>query len=131
MTKERLEQYQSSKEEIIELKYKLEHLAENDTMVGNSTIFDYRSGYPVPQSVIGFDQRKYDNTRARYEKKIAVLEKECREIEEFVENIQDSLTRRIFRMRYIDRYTQEKISEATHISQGTISKKISTFLKME
>ena len=57
MTKERLESYISMKEEIEELKSRLEHLAEDNT--DNSVINDYRSGFPVPQSVIGIDQHRY------------------------------------------------------------------------
>ena len=42
MTRERLEMYQSNREEIKELNYKLAHLREN--MVGNSVILDGRTG---------------------------------------------------------------------------------------
>ena len=48
MTRERMEMYQSNKEEIQELTYKLAHLREN--MVGNSVILDGRTGIPRPSS---------------------------------------------------------------------------------
>ena len=48
MTKERLESYRSCKEEIRELQYKLDHLGEGDSMIGNDTVFDYKTGYPRP-----------------------------------------------------------------------------------
>ena len=46
MTRERLEAYRSNRDEIKELKYKLEHLGEGDSLIGNDVIFDYRKGYP-------------------------------------------------------------------------------------
>ena len=55
MDREQLERYMSQKEEIRELRYKLEHLGEGDSLVGNSTIFDYSTGYPKPQAVVGYD----------------------------------------------------------------------------
>ena len=51
MTREQLKSYISMKEEIQELNYKLGHIMEDDTMIGSSTVLDYRSGFPVPQGV--------------------------------------------------------------------------------
>lgn len=131
MTRERLEGYKSKKEEIQELEYKLRHLGEGDSMIGNSTIMDYRSGYPQPQTVVGVDWKRYDNTKARYSHRIQKLQTECDEIEQFVEAISDSLTRRIFRMYYIDGISQERVARNIHVSQSVISKKISDFFKLE
>ncbi len=131
MTREKLEQYRSKKEEIAELTYKLKHLGEGDTMIGNDVIMDYRSGYPVPQSVVGSDQVKYWRLRERYEKRIQQLQQECAEVEQYIEDIPDSLTRRIFRMYYIDGLSQSKIAKKVHITQSEVSKKISIFLKLE
>ena len=59
MTKERLEAYRSKKDEILELEYALNNRWKSDLMIGNDVVFDYSKGYPMPQSVVGFDQRKY------------------------------------------------------------------------
>lgn len=131
MTREELEEYRSKKEEIAELEYKLKHISDNDEMVGNDVIMDYRSGFPVPQSVVGVDWKKYDNAKARYTNRLARIRKECDEIEEYVERIEDSITRRIFRMYYIDGASQENVAKAVHMSQSLVSKKISDFLKLE
>lgn len=48
MTRKQLEAYRSMQAEIRELKDTLQHLGEGDFMIGNSTIMDYRSGYPIP-----------------------------------------------------------------------------------
>lgn len=129
ITKKQLENYHSNKEEIAELKYKLQHLGKGDAMVGNSTIFDYRSGYPVPQAVVGVDMDRFYSRKAHYENLINRLEKECREVEEFIENIPDSLTRRIFRMYYIEGMSQKAIADKVNLDRSRISRKIDKYLK--
>lgn len=131
MTREKLEEYRSKEDEIGELKYKVKHLSENDSMVGNDTILDYRKGYPIPQAVVGKDNARYWRLRNRYENRITQLEKECEEVEVFIENIQDSMTRRIFRMYYIDGLSQSKISSKVHMSQSVVSEKISNFFNSD
>lgn len=113
------------------LSYLIEHLGEGDTMIENDVILDYRKGYPRPQSVVGFDNEKYERRRKIYEKRKEELEKECGEIEEFVEMIQDSLTRRIFRMYYLQGVSQQQVARKVHMSQSAVSKKIDQFFKLE
>lgn len=129
VTKEMLESYRSKKEEIKELQYKLRHLGEGDSMVGNDTIFDYRSGYPQPQAVVGTDWKKVSRTEQLYRKKISELEMECQRVEEFIEEIKDSMTRRIFRMYYIEGMSQKAIGKKVHMDRSRISRKIDVFLK--
>ena len=95
MTKERLESYRSNKMEILELDYVLENRWRSDTMIGNDVIFDYSKGYPMPQSVTGFDYEKYSRLQDRDLRRKKKLEAECKEIEDFVSGITDSVTRRI------------------------------------
>lgn len=130
MTREQLEQYRSKKAEIRELEYRLQHLGEGDSMIGNSTVMDYRSGHPRPQVVVGVDWKRYDNAKIRYEHRKEKLQADCEEIEEFVEGIKDSLTRRIFRMYYIDGISQENVAKAVHMHRSSVSKKISDFLQL-
>ena len=130
VTRERLEAYRSEKDEIVELKYKLTHLGEGDSLIGNDTIFDYRSGYPKPQAVVGYDLDREARLRDTYQKRIEKLEKNCTEVEQWVEAIPDSLTRRIFRMAFVDGLPQRRIAKSVHLSQSEISKKVSAFLKV-
>lgn len=129
MTRERLEGYRSCREEIQELQYKLAHLGEGDSMIGNDVIMDYRDGFPRPQSVVGYDYGKYERLRKAYESRIAKLQAECTEVELWIEAIPDSLTRRIFRMYYIDGMNQSRIAKRVHLSQSQVSRKIDGFLK--
>lgn len=130
MTKERLSEYRSNKAEIQELTYKLAHLGEGDSMIGNDVILDYTKGYPRPQSVVGRDDKRQQALKERWSKRIAKLEAECLAVELWIEAIPDSMARRIFRMCYEDGLTQQQIARKLHMDQSNISKKISKFLKM-
>ena len=129
MTRERLKDYRSKKDEIKELRYKLDHLGEGDSMMRPTTILDYRTGFPRPQAVVGEDRDKMDRLEAKYKKRIAELEAECAEVELWIEEIPDSLTRRIFRMYYIDGVNQARIAKRVHLSQSQVSRKIDEYLK--
>ena len=129
MTRKQLEQYKSKKAEIRELKDYIWELGNSESLMGSSTVFDYRTGYPKPQAVVGVDRAEYWKKKERYEKKIEQLKAECEEAERFVEGIEDSLTRRIFRMYFLDGARQEDIAAAVHMHRSRISRKISNFLK--
>lgn len=129
MTRERLEGYRSCKEEIRELQYKLAHLGEGDSLIGNDVIMDYQTGYPRPQSVVGYDYEKESRLRNTYEPRIRKLEDECAEIEQWVEDIPDSLTRRIFRMYFLEGRSQKQIGKIVHLDRSRISRKIDEYLK--
>ena len=130
MTKEMLQSYRSKKDEIAELDWVLRHRWQDEGLIGNNVVFDYRKGYPRPQSVVGFDYDRYDRLQDRDNAKKALLEQECSEIEEFVESIPDSLTRRIFRMMFIQGKKQKDVAKAVHLDQSRISRKIDDYLKV-
>ena len=130
MEREQLERYLSQKEEIRELRYKLEHLGEGDSLVGNSTIFDYSTGYPRPQAVVGYDYNKERRLRAQYSTRLAKLRYDCEETEQWIESISDSQMRRIFRMRFLEGMILEQIGKKMHVDKSTVSRKIENFLKV-
>ena len=130
MERQQLERYRSQKEEIRELQYKLEHLGEGDSLIGNSTIFDYSTGFPRPQAVVGYDYNKEWRLRERYKTRLEKLETDCEETEQWVEAIPESQTRRIFRMYYLEGETQQKIGKKIHLDQSSVSRKIENFLKL-
>lgn len=130
MTKERLRAYRSNADEIWEIEETLSGLRESEDMIGNDVVFDYRGGYPKPQAVVGFDEGKYERTRERLIKRKEGLEREVEEVEAFVEAIPDGLTRRIFRLCFIDGKRQIKVARAVHLDQSTVSRKIDEYLKL-
>lgn len=128
MTKEILQSYRSKKDEIVELDWVLRHRWQDDGLIGNDVVFDYRDGYPRPQSVVGFDYDRYDRLQDRDRIKKEALEEECAEIEEWVEAIPDSLTRRIFRMLYIQGRKQKQVAKDVHLDRSRVSRKIDKYL---
>ena len=98
ITKELLQGYRSKKDEILELDYILKNRWRDEGLIGNDVIFDYSKGYPMPQGVVGFDKEKYDRLQCRDQRRNDHLENECDEIENFIENIYEILTRLIFRI---------------------------------
>lgn len=132
MTKERLAAYRSNRQEILELTYTLENRWKSETMIGNDVIFDYSKGYPMPQSIVGFDQEKYERLQDRDLHRKEHLEIENAEIDEFVGKIEDSITRRIFMMYFIDGSSpvkQKDVAKKVHIDQSRVSRKIDDYLK--
>lgn len=131
MTKEILMSYRSKKAEIRELTAIIENRYRDDSLIGNDVILDYSKSYPpIPQGVVGFDQAKYNRLQDRDRRRKEKLEKECAEIEDFIESIEDSLTRRIFRMTFIDGRRQKDVAKAVHMDKSSISKKIGRYLQL-
>lgn len=129
MTRDQLDAYKSNKAEILELQHILENRWKSNTMIGNDVILDYRKGYPMPQTVVGFDQKKYERLQDRDLNRKNQLEKECEEVELFIENIPDSITRRIFRMYFIDGRKQKDVAKRVHLDRSRVSRKIDEYLK--
>ena len=132
MTKERLLAYRSNRQEIKELEYILNNRWKSDLLVGNDTIFDYSKGYPRPQSVVGFDQERYERLQDRDLHRKEELEKECELIENFIGGISDSITRRIFQIYFTEgksRLTQERVAKQVNIERSRISRRIDDYLK--
>ena len=131
MTKELLSTYRSKKDEIIELDFVHKTRWRDESLIGNDVILDYSKSYPpIPQGVVGVDQAKYNRLQERDRRRKEQLEKECEEIEEWVEAIPDSITRRIFRMCFIEGRKQKDVAKAVHLDQSMVSKKISNYLKV-
>ena len=133
MTKDRLLAYRSKREEIRELEYTLENRWKSETLIGNNVIFDYSKGYPMPQSVVGFDYKRYERLQDRDLRRKSELEKECAEIEDFVDQIQESITRRIFKIYFIDGkkpVKQKEVAKRVHLDQSNVSRKIDEYLNI-
>lgn len=133
MTKERLEAYRSNKEEMRELDYALNNRWKSENMIGNDTIFDYSKGYPIPQSVVGFDHERYERLQNRDMKRKEELNKECLAVEDFIESIKEPIERRIFRIYFTEgqkKVTQRYVAKKVHLSRSAVSKKIDDYLKV-
>ena len=48
------------------LELELEEMKQGDNGLGNSTVFDYRTGQARPQSVVGFDWKLYETAHGSF-----------------------------------------------------------------
>lgn len=106
ITRKLLDEYRKLKRQIPALEYELKEMWATDKGIGNSTVFDYQTGYPRPQSVVGFDQEKYNRRKEALSKK----KEKARTVEKWIDAIEDGQVRCVFRMFYINNMTWEKIA---------------------
>ena len=112
ITRKLLRDYRKTKREIPLLQIELEEMKQGDNGLGNSTIFDYRTGQARPQSVVGFDWKRYERRKKILDSKNA----KCRAVEKWIDAIEDGQTRCVFKMFYIDGMVWEKIALKTGYS---------------
>lgn len=103
MTKEQLGQYKCLCLEIKELENRLNNLKRqevSDKVIASASDFPYNQ-YQL--KIQGYEDDKYiEKIRVRLVRRIRRCEKLRIEIEEFIEGIEDSRTRLVFQLRYIE-----------------------------
>lgn len=114
ITRKRLDEYRKLKREIPFLEAELDELWFTDKGMGNSVILDYSDGFPKPQSVVGFDQERYNRRKAVLENK----KKKATEVETWIDSIEDGQTRCVFRMFYVEGMKWERIAVKTGYSDS-------------
>lgn len=98
MTKNMLKDYRKNKREIPYLEEELHRMRYGEEGLGSSVIMDYRKGYPIPQTIVGFDHETYA-------RKMAVLQKKkdsVSAVEIWIDEIEDVTARMVFREFYVD-----------------------------
>ena len=119
MTKKLLDDYRKLKREIPILELELQAMREGDNGLGNSTVFDYRTGQARPQSVVGFDWPLYERRKAIIDQK----KDKTKMVEKWVQNIEDGQARCVFRMFYIDGASWVNIASKIGYARGTAAEK--------
>ncbi|NMW84238.1 hypothetical protein HKO22_00575 [Peptoniphilus sp. AGMB00490] len=103
MTREQLGQYRSLCLEIKELENKLNNLKGKETsdkVIASASEFPYNQ-YEL--KIFGIEDDKYiEKIRTRLTRRIRRCKKLRLEIEEFIDGIEDSRTRLVFQLRYIE-----------------------------
>ena len=107
VTRDLLDHYRKLKQEIPVLELELQMMKNTDTGLGNSVILDGRTGYPRLQSVVGFDQKKYD----RREKILERKKEKIKVMDQWIDDIKDGQTRCVFRMFYKQGMTWKAIAK--------------------
>lgn len=114
MTLKILKQYRSICAEIDETNIAIASKTVNDTVSGSDARFPYIAH---TMSVGGLT---YSDENQKLLIKLHSLEQKRDEIERFIEGIEDSLTRRIFTMRFIKGFSWNKISVKTGNSVSNV-----------
>ncbi len=114
ITRKLLNNYRKLKREIPVLGLELSEMKNGEAGLGSSIIFDYSTGFARPQSVVGFDQERYDRRKHTYDHKMA----QAAAVERWIQNIEDDQTRYVFKAFYQQGLTWEKIAGKTGYSQN-------------
>lgn len=107
VTRDLLDHYRKLKQEIPVLELELQMMKTTEAGLGNDTILDCKTGYPRPQSVVGFDQRKYDRRKKTLERK----KEKVKIVDQWIDDIKDGQTRCVFRMFYKQGMTWKTIAK--------------------
>lgn len=91
-----LETYPKLCKDIPLLEAEIRNMKEGDNGLGNDTVFDYRTGYPRPQPVIGFNWELYEKRQAQLER----MKQRKARIETWIEEIDDVTTRNVIKYKY-------------------------------
>lgn len=127
MTIKELKQYRDLQKEITDLEIRIKNLTVKDTVKGSDVEFPYtlhsRKIEGIPNS---------DNTyRIQLLKAKLQCKQEFQKLNEFINSIDDSQLRRIFRYKFIDGKSNQWIAlKLGYQDEGTIRKKINNYLEI-
>lgn len=129
MDYKQLKDYIHERHEIRELSARLNQPLGSKEFYEHSTILDYRKGYPQPRTIAGYDTETELAARERWRRRMKRLEARTREVENYIDNIPDSRTRRCFTMYFLDGLKEAAIGKNLHIDQSMVSKIIREHLR--
>ena len=108
MEKAKLERYPRTVRNIKILEAEIHGMETTDVGVVSDTVLDYRSGEGVPTKITSFEWTKYEERKVQLER----YRQEAAEVREFVESIQDPITRQVFRLRVYQGLSWPRIAKA-------------------
>lgn len=114
ITRELLDNYRKIKREIPILEYELRELWLTDKGMGNSVILNGKNGSKKPETVVGFDQEKYN----RRKRTLNLKKVQAEAVEKWIDDIPDGQTRCVFKMFYRDGMSWLKIARKIGMPQN-------------
>lgn len=114
ITRKLLDGYRKLKREIPVLEYELNELWLTDKGMGNSVILNGKNGSKKPETVVGFDQEKYNRRKMALNRK----KKQVAAVEKWIDSIPDGQTRCVFKMFYRDGMTWLRIAKKIGVPQN-------------
>ena len=82
--------------------------------MGNSVILNGKNGSKKPETVVGFDQEKYNRRKMALNRK----KKQVAAVEKWIDSIPDGQTRCVFKMFYRDGMTWLRIAKKIGVPQN-------------
>lgn len=135
MDKKTLKRYKSNKDRLIRIENQIQELCERESTVvmgkvtGSSVDFPYTE---VRTSVQMYDPYEEENVRRQIRRKesdrLRIL-KEQKEVEDYINGIDDPEIKEIFELSFIEGKKQIEVAEIVGYSRGRISQKIGEQLK--
>lgn len=136
MDKKTLKKYRSNKDRLIRIENQIQELCEREPTVvmgkvtGSSADFPYTE---VRTSVQMYDPYEEENVRQQIRRKEADrlrILKEQKEVEDYINGIDDPEIKEIFELSFIEGKKQDEVAEIVNIDRSYVSKKISDYLKL-
>lgn len=136
MDKKTLKRYKPNKDRLIRIEEQIQELCERESTVvmgkvtGSSADFPYTE---VRTSVQMYDPYEEENIRRQIRRKesdrLRIL-KEQKEVEDYINGIDDPEIKEIFELSFIEGKKQDEVAEIVNIDRSYVSKKISDYLKL-
>lgn len=136
MDKKTLKKYKPNKDRLIRIEERIQELCEREPTVvmgkvtGSSADFPYTE---VRTSVQMYDPYEDENVRRQIRRKEAdrlLILKEQKEVEDYINGIDDPEIKEIFELSFIEGKKQNEVAEIVNIDRSYVSKKISDYLKL-
>ena len=136
MDKKTLKKYKPNKDRLIRIEERIQELCEREPTVvmgkvtGSSADFPYTE---VRTSVQMYDPYEEENIRRQIRRKEADrlrILKEQKEVEDYINGIDDPEIKEIFELSFLEGKKQDEVAEIVNIDRSYVSKKISDYLKL-
>lgn len=135
MTEKELKEYKSLCKEIESLDERIQRLEEKEVEVVAGKVKGSMKVFPYIETRIGVKMYSPEQIAAQhelikvYQRRKAEVEEKKLEIEQYIDNIEDSQLRLIFQYRYIDGLKQREIADKLYLDRSRISRKVSDYLQ--
>lgn len=135
MDKKTLKKYKPNKDRLIRIENQIQELCERESTVvmgkvtGSSADFPYTE---VRTSVQMYDPYEEENVRLQIRRKESdrlLILKEQKEVEDYINGIDDPEIKEIFELAFVEGKKQQEVADIVGYSRGRISQIISEYLK--
>jgi hypothetical protein len=135
LDKKTLKKYRPNKDRLIRIENQIQELSERESTVvmgkvtGSSADFPYTE---VRTSVQMYDPYEEENVRRQIRRKEAdrlLILKEQKEVEDYINGIDDPEIKEIFELAFVEGKKQQEVADIIGYSRGRISQIISEYLK--